>query len=74
VVDELIHQSDVVVHLAAAVGVRLIVEEPLRSFTTNLRGSEIVITTAHRYQRQILVASTSEIYGKNGSSMLSENC
>jgi UDP-glucose 4-epimerase len=72
VVDELIHQSDVVVHLAAAVGVRMIVEEPLRSFTTNLRGSEIVIAAAHRYQRQILVASTSEIYGKNGSSMLSE--
>jgi UDP-glucose 4-epimerase len=72
VVDELIHECDVVVHLAAAVGVRLIVEEPLRSFTTNLRGSEIVIAAAHRYQRTILVASTSEIYGKNGSSMLSE--
>jgi UDP-glucose 4-epimerase len=72
VVDELVHACDVVVHLAAAVGVRLIVEEPLRSFTTNLRGSEVVIAAAHRYQRPILVASTSEIYGKNGSSVLTE--
>ncbi len=73
VVDELMHQCDSVVHLAAAVGVRLIVEEPLRSFTTNIRGSEVVIGAAHRYQRPILVASTSEVYGKNGSSVLSES-
>ena len=65
VVDEQVHECDVVVHLAAAVGVRLIVEQPLRSFTTNIRGSEIVIGAAHRYRRKILVASTSEIYGKN---------
>ncbi len=64
-VDELVHQCDVVVHLAAAVGVRLIVEQPLRSFTTNIRGSEIVIDAAHRYGRKMMVASTSEIYGKN---------
>lgn len=67
VVDELVHESDVVVHLAAAVGVRLIVERPLRSFTTNIRGSETVIEAAHRYRRRILLASTSEIYGKNGN-------
>jgi UDP-glucose 4-epimerase len=72
-VDELVHTSDVVVHLAAAVGVRLIVEQPLRSFTTNIRGSEIVIEAAHRYRRQILLASTSEIYGKNGAGPLSED-
>jgi len=71
-VDEMVHECDVVVHLAAAVGVRLIVEQPLRSFTTNIRGSEIVIGAAHRYRRKILVASTSEVYGKNGSSKLSE--
>ena len=71
-VDELVHSSDVVIHLAAAVGVQLIVDEPLRSFTTNLRGSEIVIGAAHRYRRKILVASTSEIYGKNGSDKLVE--
>ena len=71
-VDEMVHECDVVVHLAAAVGVRLIVDQPLRSFTTNIRGSEIVIGAAHRYRRKILVASTSEVYGKNGSSKLSE--
>lgn len=72
VVDELAHQCDVIVHLAAAVGVKLIVEEPLRSLTTNIRGSEIVIEAAHRYRRKILVASTSEIYGKNSSGALPE--
>src|SRR4051794_13968144 len=71
-VDEMVHECDVVIHLAAAVGVRLIVDQPLRSFTTNIRGSEIVIGAAHRYRRKILVASTSEVYGKNGSSKLSE--
>lgn len=71
-VDELVHECDVVVHLAAAVGVRLIVEQPLRCFTTNIRGSEIVIEAAHRYRRKILVASTSEIYGKNGGGPLAE--
>jgi len=72
-VDELVHESDVVVHLAAAVGVRLIVERPLRSFTTNIRGSENVIEAAHRYRRRILLASTSEIYGKNGGLPLVED-
>ncbi|MGI9032850.1 MAG: GDP-mannose 4,6-dehydratase [Acidimicrobiales bacterium] len=72
VVDELVHESDVVVHLAAAVGVKLIVERPLRSFTTNIQGSENVIGAAHRYRRQILLASTSEIYGKNGGVPLVE--
>jgi UDP-glucose 4-epimerase len=61
-----------VVHLAAAVGVKLIVEHPLRSLTTNIRGSEIVIEAAHRYRRKILITSTSEIYGKNASGPLSE--
>ncbi|GGK67510.1 nucleoside-diphosphate sugar epimerase [Sphaerisporangium melleum] len=73
VVDELVHQCDVVVHLAAAVGVKLIVEYPLRSLTTNIRGSEIVIEAAHRYRRKILITSTSEIYGKNSAGPLSEN-
>lgn len=65
IVDELVNECDVVVHLAAAVGVRLIVEQPLRSFTTNIRGSEIVLEAAHRWRRHVMVVSTSEIYGKN---------
>lgn len=65
-VDEVVHDVDIVIHLAAAVGVKLIVEQPLRSFTTNIRGSEIVLEAAHRYRRKIMIASTSEIYGKAG--------
>ncbi|MER6828771.1 GDP-mannose 4,6-dehydratase [Streptosporangium sp. NPDC000563] len=72
-VDELVHRCDVVVHMAAAVGVKLIVEQPLRSLTTNIRGSEIVIEAAHRYRKKILVTSTSEIYGKNSSGALRED-
>jgi nucleoside-diphosphate-sugar epimerase len=63
-VDELIEESDAVFHLAAAVGVRLIVERPLRSFITNIKGSENVLEAAHRWRRKVLIASTSEIYGK----------
>ncbi|WP_326641787.1 GDP-mannose 4,6-dehydratase [Streptosporangium sp. NBC_01755] len=73
IVDELVHRCDVVVHMAAAVGVKLIVEQPLRSLTTNIRGSEIVIEAAHRYRKKILITSTSEIYGKNSSNALRED-
>ncbi len=72
VVDEAVHECDAVVHLAAAVGVKLIVEQPLRSFTTNIRGSEVVLGAAHRYRRPVLVASTSEVYGKNNAGPLNE--
>ncbi len=71
-VDDLANQSDVIVHLAASTGVRLIVEQPMRSFTQNLRGSEIVIDAAHRYGCKLLVASTSEVYGKNSQVPLNE--
>jgi UDP-glucose 4-epimerase len=71
-VDELMNECDVVVHLAAAVGVKLIVEQPLRSLTTNIRGTETVISAAHRYRRKILLASSSEVYGKNSSGPLHE--
>jgi UDP-glucose 4-epimerase len=64
-VDELIAEADIVVHLAAAVGVDLVVERPLRSLLTNIRGSETILEAAHRYRRKVLLASTSEIYGKN---------
>jgi UDP-glucose 4-epimerase len=73
VVDELMHRCETVVHLAAAVGVKLIVEQPLKSLTTNIRGSEIVIEAAHRYRRKIMIASSSEIYGKNSGGPLAED-
>lgn len=71
-VDKAVSSCDVVIHLAAAVGVKLIVEQRLSSLITNIRGSENVIEAAHRYRRKILLASTSEIYGKNPASPLAE--
>jgi UDP-glucose 4-epimerase len=65
-------QNDVVVHLAAAVGVKLIVEQPLRSLITNIRGTEIVLHAASLAGRRVLVASTSEVYGKNATGPLPE--
>lgn len=73
IVDELAHHCETVVHLAAAVGVRLVVAQPLKSLTTNIRGSEIVIEAAHRYRRKIMIASSSEIYGKNAAGPLAED-
>ena len=71
-IDDAVRRSDAVVHLAAAVGVELIVGKPLESLATNIRGSEIVLEKCHKYGRKVLVASTSEIYGKNDSDLLSE--
>ena len=72
-VDDLVADADVVVHLAAAVGVKLIVEKPLHSLITNIRGSETVLEAAHRYRRKVLIASTSEIYGKNDNAPFKED-
>lgn len=64
-VAELIDQCDVVFHLAAAVGVKLIVESPVRTIETNVRLTEIVLTLAAKKRRPVLIASTSEVYGKS---------
>lgn len=71
-VDEMVRRADVVLHLAAAVGVNLIIARPLESLATNIRGSEIILEKCHKYGRKVLVASTSEIYGKNTSEALRE--
>ena len=63
VVNELVHKCDEVYHLAAAVGVRLIVEQPVHTITTNIRGTEIVLDLCARFDKRVLLASTSEIYG-----------
>ncbi|HJX93004.1 MAG TPA: GDP-mannose 4,6-dehydratase [Pyrinomonadaceae bacterium] len=60
---ELVDQSDVVFHLAAAVGVKLIVESPVRTIETNVRGTEVVLSIANKKKKKVLVASTSEVYG-----------
>ena len=71
-VDHVVSRVDVVYHLAAAVGVHLIVERPLESLMTNIRGTETVIEKAHKHNKRTIVTSTSEIYGKNTSDRLSE--
>jgi UDP-glucose 4-epimerase len=71
-VDELVRDHDVVVHLAAAVGVRLVMDQPLRSLATNVQGCEHVVHSAARYGRKLLYASTSEVYGKNVAVPLAE--
>lgn len=64
VLDRLTSESDVVVHLAAAVGVELIVRDPVRTIRTNINSTEAVLTAAHRYGCKVMLASTSEVYGK----------
>ncbi len=64
VLDRLTSQADVVVHLAAAVGVKLIVEDPVHTIEDNVLGTEVVLKAALRYSRRVLIASTSEVYGK----------
>jgi UDP-glucose 4-epimerase len=67
VVNELVNKVDVVYHLAAAVGPRLIVEQPVHTIVTNLEGSEIVLDHCARFGKRVLVASTSEVYGDHRS-------
>jgi len=72
-VDNVVSRVDTIFHLAAAVGVNLIVEKPLESLMTNIRGTETVVEKAHKHGTRVLVMSTSEIYGKNTSDSLSED-
>ena len=70
--DQLVGSVDHVLHLAAAVGVFNIIDKPLASLTTNLRGTENVLEAATRHNKEVLIASSSEIYGKNSSVPLHE--
>jgi UDP-glucose 4-epimerase len=72
IIDKLVSESDYVVHLAAALGVLNIVNKPLESLRTNLQGSEVVLETCDKYRKPVLIASTSEIYGKNDKVALNE--
>lgn len=72
-VDKLAERCDAIFHLAAAVGVELIVNHPLESLTTNIKGSEIILEMAYRYHKKVLITSTSEIYGKNTQGPLKED-
>ncbi len=61
----LIDQCDVVYHLAAAVGVQLIVDRPVHTIETNIHGSEVVLSVANKFRKKVLITSTSEVYGKS---------
>jgi UDP-glucose 4-epimerase len=63
--DRLVSECDVIYHLAAAVGVELIVKDPVWTIETNLQGTEMALKLARRYRKKILIASTSEVYGKS---------
>jgi UDP-glucose 4-epimerase len=72
-VDRVVHGTDRTFHLAAAVGVHIIVDSPLQSLRTNLHGTEQVLQAAVTHHRPVLLASTSEVYGKNTADRLSED-
>jgi len=71
-VESLVANSDLVLHMAAALGIDNILENPIESISTNFYGSEVVLDAALKYDKRILIASTSEIYGKNTKQPLSE--
>jgi len=74
VVSELVHKCDVVYHLAAAVGVRLIVEQPVHTMITNVQGTETVLEYCTKFRKRVLIASSSEVYGDHREERpLSEN-
>ncbi|MCX6357149.1 MAG: GDP-mannose 4,6-dehydratase [Candidatus Aureabacteria bacterium] len=70
---ELVDRCDLVVHLAAAVGVRLIVESPVRTISTNIRGTEIALNMAAKKHKKVILASTSEVYGKSNKVPFAED-
>ena len=71
-VEKLTQEADLVLHMAAALGVNTILESPLESMSTNITGSEVVLNAAVKFNKRIIIASTSEIYGKNPKQPLSE--
>ena len=73
VMNNLIERCDVVYHLAAAVGVQLIVDEPVRTIKTNIHGCEVVLENANKHGKKVLIASSSEVYGKSEAVPFSED-
>jgi UDP-glucose 4-epimerase len=71
-VEKLTKDTDLVLHMAAALGVNTILESPLESMSTNITGSEVVLNAAAKFNKRIIIASTSEIYGKNPKQPLNE--
>jgi UDP-glucose 4-epimerase len=71
-IESLTQEADLVLHMAAALGVNTILESPLESMSTNITGSEVVLNAAAQFNKRIIIASTSEIYGKNPKQPLTE--
>ena len=71
-IESLTKDADLVLHMAAALGVNTILESPLESMSTNITGSEVVLNAAAKFNKRIIIASTSEIYGKNPKQPLNE--
>ena len=71
-VESLVENCDLILHMAAALGVDNILKNPIESISTNFHGSEIVLNAAVKYDKRIIIASTSEVYGKNPKQPLSE--
>jgi UDP-glucose 4-epimerase len=61
----LVEQADAIIHLAAAVGVQLIVQKPVHTISTNIHGTEVILELANAFRKKIIIASTSEVYGKS---------
>jgi len=72
-VRDLVKEVDAVYHLAATVGVQLVVNEPIRTIVNNIRGTEVVLEETCRYRRKLLLTSTSEVYGKGSREIFNEN-
>jgi UDP-glucose 4-epimerase len=70
---ELVDQCDIVFHLAAAVGVKLIVESPVRTIETNVRGTEVILELANKKKKKVVIFSTSEVYGKGNKIPFAED-
>jgi UDP-glucose 4-epimerase len=73
IMEELIKSCDVVFHLASAVGVNLIIQQPIRTIETIVEGTSVVLSGARRYRKRVLITSTSEVYGKGSKIPFSEN-
>lgn len=72
IIAELVDQCDVIFHLAAAVGVKLIVESPVKTIETNVRGTEVILEMANKKKKKVVIFSTSEVYGKGSNIPFSE--
>jgi UDP-glucose 4-epimerase len=73
VMDRLVNRSNIIFHLAAAVGVDLIVKDPVRVIETNIQGTHVALKLANRYRKRVFIASTSEVYGKRTDVPFSED-